>query len=277
MPRGSKPGERRGGRQRGTPNKKTALKNAALAAAAANPDISPRDFLLGIMRDPTTSSDLRVKIALELVRLTDAKPAIGRRDDPTQSREPIDGASSLIDAAVAHALRVDYHRLNELFQKSLGPGGRDKTKLSAAEKEEESMLRARIASRAREIGCPEGYGAKQERNDQNRLHSLHCKRISPPSCGGGSLSADESAEEAQLLTRVLAFAESPEGLGRRRILELELATFSRGPSPAEQDELDRLRKLYPDVPLDDDDPLKKAVEAWGQAAERERSARVKRP
>ena len=35
MPRGSKPGERRGGRQRGTPNKKTALKNAALAAAAA--------------------------------------------------------------------------------------------------------------------------------------------------------------------------------------------------------------------------------------------------
>jgi hypothetical protein len=30
MPRGSKPGERRGGRQRGTPNKSTALKKAAL-------------------------------------------------------------------------------------------------------------------------------------------------------------------------------------------------------------------------------------------------------
>jgi hypothetical protein len=35
MPRGSKLGERRGGRQRGTPNKKTALKNAAIAAAAS--------------------------------------------------------------------------------------------------------------------------------------------------------------------------------------------------------------------------------------------------
>lgn len=47
MPRGSKPGERRGGRQRGTPNKKTALRNAALAAAAANPEILPLEFLLG--------------------------------------------------------------------------------------------------------------------------------------------------------------------------------------------------------------------------------------
>jgi putative SOS response-associated peptidase YedK len=45
MPRGSKPGERRGGRQRGTPNKKTALINAAFAATASNPDMSPLDFL----------------------------------------------------------------------------------------------------------------------------------------------------------------------------------------------------------------------------------------
>ena len=93
MPRGSKPGERRGGRQRGTPNKKTALRNAALAAAAANPDISPLDFLMGAMRDPTTSGDLRIKIALAAVRLPHAKPAIARRDDPTQSGDPIDGTS----------------------------------------------------------------------------------------------------------------------------------------------------------------------------------------
>jgi hypothetical protein len=46
MPRGSKPGERRGGRQPGTPNKKTALVNAAFDAATSNPDLSPLDFLL---------------------------------------------------------------------------------------------------------------------------------------------------------------------------------------------------------------------------------------
>jgi hypothetical protein len=48
MPRGSGPGERRGGRQRGTPNKKTALRNAAITAAAANPNMTPLDFLMTI-------------------------------------------------------------------------------------------------------------------------------------------------------------------------------------------------------------------------------------
>jgi hypothetical protein len=51
MPRGSKPGERRGGRQRGTPNKKTALRNAVISAADLDPNISPRDFMLGLMRN----------------------------------------------------------------------------------------------------------------------------------------------------------------------------------------------------------------------------------
>jgi hypothetical protein len=35
MPRGSQPGERRGGRQRATPNRRTVLINRILAAAAA--------------------------------------------------------------------------------------------------------------------------------------------------------------------------------------------------------------------------------------------------
>jgi len=275
MPRGSKPGERRGGRQRGTPNKKTALRNEALAAAAANPDVSPLDFLLGIMRDPTTSSDLRVKIALAVVRPTRAKPAIARRDNPSQSVEPIDAAGSLVDAVVTKALQDDYYRLTELIQKAPLPGGCEKT-LSAAETEEESSVRASIAERARAIGFPEDCGPRQVRSDNDRLHALYCKRISPSSCGGGTLTAAEIAEEAQLLGRVLAFEQSPQGLARRRIFQLELDTFSRGPSPAEQDELDRLRKLYPDVPLDDDDPLKKAIEACGPVArEGQRSVRDK--
>jgi len=45
-PRGSKPGERRGGRQKGTPNKKTALANIAITAAAAKPHLSPLDLFL---------------------------------------------------------------------------------------------------------------------------------------------------------------------------------------------------------------------------------------
>jgi hypothetical protein len=79
MPRGSRPGERRGGRQRGTPNKKTALKNAALAAAAADPNLSPLDFLLSLMRDPGLPPDLRIKMAQAAAPFVHPKPGDGRR------------------------------------------------------------------------------------------------------------------------------------------------------------------------------------------------------
>lgn len=61
MPRGSKPGERRGGRRRGTPNRATALRNAAICAASSNS--SPLDFLLRLMRDPNLPAELRVDMA----------------------------------------------------------------------------------------------------------------------------------------------------------------------------------------------------------------------
>src|SRR5262249_46055695 len=74
MPRGSKPGERRGGRQRGVPNKKTALNNAALTAAASNPNVSPLEFLLAVMRDPNVSLDFRIKAAQVAAPFVHPKP-----------------------------------------------------------------------------------------------------------------------------------------------------------------------------------------------------------
>jgi hypothetical protein len=173
----------------------------------------------------------------------------------------IDGTGAFtIDNAVAKALRDDYHRLGELVRKKCGDP------LSAAEVEEESRLRARIGDRAKAIGCPAGYGLKQAQKDSNRLHQLYCKRISPPSCGGGALPDAEDAEEVQLRARVAAFDESPEGCARRRIRDLEMQDFRAGRSAAEQNELDNLRTLYPDLPLDPDDPLTEAFEAWRRVA-----------
>jgi hypothetical protein len=64
MPRGSRPGERRGGgRQRGTPNKKTLIKNAVFCAAASDPNRSPLDFMLALMRDPQGPIDVRLVMA----------------------------------------------------------------------------------------------------------------------------------------------------------------------------------------------------------------------
>jgi hypothetical protein len=74
MPRGSKPGERRGGRQRGTPNKKTLLKNAVFCAAAAEPNRSPLDFMLALMRDPQVPLDLRIDAAAASAALVHARP-----------------------------------------------------------------------------------------------------------------------------------------------------------------------------------------------------------
>ena len=74
MPRGSKPGERRGGRQRGTPNKSTVLKNAAIAAAASDPNLSPLDFLLKLMRQRDLPVEYRVSVAHQALPFAHAKP-----------------------------------------------------------------------------------------------------------------------------------------------------------------------------------------------------------
>jgi hypothetical protein len=80
MPRGSKPGERRGGRQRGTPNKKTLLKNAVFLTAASDPNRSPLDFMLALMRDPQVPLDDRIDFAAAAAPLVHARPQASRDD-----------------------------------------------------------------------------------------------------------------------------------------------------------------------------------------------------
>jgi hypothetical protein len=59
MPRGSRPGERRGGRQRGTPNKKTAERYAEMAASGE----MPLEYMLRVMRDETADRERRDEMA----------------------------------------------------------------------------------------------------------------------------------------------------------------------------------------------------------------------
>ena len=55
MPRGSQPGERRGGRKSGTPNKKTTEMQADIAAGGE----LPLGYMLRVMRDPTVEHSRR--------------------------------------------------------------------------------------------------------------------------------------------------------------------------------------------------------------------------
>jgi hypothetical protein len=60
--KGSKPGERRGGRKKGTPNKATTA--AAIKAEIAASGETPLDFMLRVMRDETAEPARRAAMAM---------------------------------------------------------------------------------------------------------------------------------------------------------------------------------------------------------------------
>jgi hypothetical protein len=241
--RGSKPGERRGGRQRGTPNKATVAKTAALKAASADPAIMPLQFLLGVMRDPKAPTDLRIQVARAAAPLVHGKLETTSPGDPLGRVGAVACEGFTIDVEEAKALRNIQRRLGALLRKRYGQNGGP---LTAAEITEESELRALISEKSSALVCPPGYGPQDAVEDSNKLHQLNCKRLSPPSCGGGELKGVEDEEEAFLTARVAAFRHSQEGRDRHRILELEVYRQYR--SEGEQAELDRLRIVYPKGP-----------------------------
>jgi len=250
--RGSKPGERRGGRQRGTPNKATVAKTAALKAASADPAIMPLQFLLGVMRDPTAPTDLRIQVARAAAPLVHGKSGTVSPANPMDRVGAVGCEGFTIDIEEAKALRNIRHRLGALQGRQYGKNGGP---LTAAEIAEETELRALISKRSAALVCPPGYGPQDAMDDSNRLHQLNCKRMSPPSCGGGELKGADDEEEAFLMARVAVFRHSPEGRDRHRITELEV--YRRYRNSDEQAELDRLRLVYPKGP---DSPLAKAIQ-----------------
>ena len=149
------------------------------------------------------------------------------------------------------------HRLAVLLRKRHAPsenGG----PLTDAEIVEEYELGVLFGKRAAALVCPPGYGSGDAVNDSNRLHQLLCKRLSPPSCGGGELKGADDEEEAFLTARVAAFRHSQEGRDRRRKLALKLKGFGGYRSPEEQKELDHLKVVYPEGPSES--ALPKAIE-----------------
>ncbi len=63
MLRGSRPGERRGGRKRDTPNRRTILTDRILSIGLDHPTISPHGFLLRLVKDRKLPADTRMAVA----------------------------------------------------------------------------------------------------------------------------------------------------------------------------------------------------------------------
>jgi hypothetical protein len=72
-------------------NKKTALVNAAFDAATSNPDLSPLDFLLEVMRSSSMLPDWRIKAALAALPYVHTKPERAPATNPAATAGQIKG------------------------------------------------------------------------------------------------------------------------------------------------------------------------------------------
>lgn len=69
---GAKPGERRGGRKKGTPNKK----NAEVIKAVEEGGVTPLAYMLGVMRNPIpVDADSKLKVEMTVLQFEAAKAA----------------------------------------------------------------------------------------------------------------------------------------------------------------------------------------------------------
>jgi hypothetical protein len=163
MPRGSLPGERRGGRRRGTPNKATVLKAAALAAAAAA-NASPLEFILGVMRDERVPVGLRMAAAKAAAQYCHAKQQFAVRD-PADNAKLIEGT---VDSYGVREERADLARLHQLHCKTLSPRGSAGGSLTEAETAELVAIKARVSS----------YDRSEESISRRRILDLSLKEFS---------------------------------------------------------------------------------------------------
>ncbi len=149
----------------------------------------------------------------------------------------------MIDPLFASALRDDYERSLQL---------RWKESKCAAEIEEKAMLDKRIADAANSTRLPPEYGAKEAALDERRLRDFEKIRRSPRS----HLNSAQNAEEAELRARVLAFDQTDEGRGRKRLevllRKLVLDEILGRSNTAEQNECAHLSELYPPLRLPPD-------------------------
>ena len=84
--RGSSPGERRGGRRKGTPNRATAAKAAEIAASG----MTPLDYMLAVMRDETAARPERLEAAAKAAPYVHPRLSAIEYTAPAEPEEDVD-------------------------------------------------------------------------------------------------------------------------------------------------------------------------------------------
>jgi hypothetical protein len=256
MPRGSRPRERRGGRQRGTPNRRTVLAERILVVAAERPTASRQALLRRIALDREVPPDTRMAIAERLapgkggrggarrtdrrveemsqaalfaiVQDADAAPK-GRRKaaaklathlapmKPANKRWRFDADDC--GFAINAEIAKEYRELDFELRKFSGRPNRAFPTIAKMIRKLEAK-RAEIVARL-ECPAPELYGAAQIWNDRLHLEDYACKRED-----GIALTAAEDADEAHRKARFDCYVEGPEQTARRHRMQLEMAEIN---------------------------------------------------
>src|SRR5260370_8597365 len=100
MPRGSQPGERRGGRQRGTPNKKTREFMESVAASG----LVPLEYMLKILRDEKQPQEVRIEMAKAAAPFV--HPRLAAMKGSGDKEAPLFDLSTLTDNELAFLSRT---------------------------------------------------------------------------------------------------------------------------------------------------------------------------
>lgn len=252
MPRGSRPSERRGGRQRGTPNRRTVLAERILVAAQ-RPTASLRALLFRLAKDPELPADTRMELAEQLAAGRGSRggarraasyvgqtsraalfaiiqnagtAAKGQRKAAAKlaahllPMKPVnkrwrfetDECGFAVNAEIAKEYRELDFKLRELRR-------RPDWKLPRIAK----IIRKLEANRAEivvrlECPAPNLYGKVQISIDRDKLADYACKRQD-----GIALTAAEEVDEAHRRARFDRYVEGPEQTARRYRRKLELA------------------------------------------------------
>lgn len=92
---GSRPGERRGGRQKGTKNKAKKVRDERMAEALQN-GILPLDYMLSVVRDPTVPRHERLDAAAKAAQYihprlssSESKVTVTKRDAQDWTRDEL--------------------------------------------------------------------------------------------------------------------------------------------------------------------------------------------
>jgi hypothetical protein len=254
MLRGSKPGERRGGRERGTPNRRTILRDRTLCIGLEYPAASLRVFLRKLANDRKLPADTRIALAPRCF----PPPAAANRDqagavvpamrvwkrkaletllgvvqdataDPKARRKAAQKIAEFLVPKVGRKPKVIADQYGFLISPNLAKDYRDTqlelsvlrpTRKIPAIAEEIGKLEARSDAilRRLQMPCPGKYRDKPY-GDKQAANDIDI--VVELRRNGTALTQVQQAQEAHLWTRYAVFRASPEQIARRRRQALE--------------------------------------------------------